>query len=914
MTLKNFKSHRDRQFEFQPGTNAICGENGAGKTSILEAIGWTLFDYIGDYNKDDLVRNGASSGQARVVFLSNRDGRTYEAQRCTSRGYTLFDPQLNQRLPYTLIKEEVLPWLRQHLGVSPGTDLAKLFASTIGIPQGTFTADFLLTATNRKPIFDKILKVEEYREVYKKLAHLNKHAEMLVEVLKQDIARYTEELQEFEVVFEQRQVQSQEIDRVQTALQQAQAQVTQLQVEQDQLTTQAVQLEQVEIQIQRCTDRLQTQTQQLDRLQTDYTQAEQAVTLCTHHRDAYQTFLQAEKALQELEQHRLTEQQLQRSQRQQEKQLSDRQLQLQTVTLQLEDLAQATATIAQLKPLVQQQTDLEQTQQDLAQQLQQCRDRRQTLKVQEKQLAETRSRQAQVEKGIARLQPLQTSVQQIPDLEQQQQRYQQQLSQTAAAKQFEAELQQLFTQAQTQGDRYLTQVQQTEATLRTLQQAVPQWTETLEAAVTTLYTGRHWQQNFLFSLEELLQDLAEQAVGSKLEQQLQKVQMQLQTARLHQSDVANLPRLLDDRRELDSALQDLQTTLTMLHTELEVEPSLQQQQTQLTATLADLNDPRGQSRLLQQKLQQQPQLQTQVQTMQAAVAETEAAIAQLHQQLATFADLTVEIQSQQKLREQHRAAYEAYLSHRELANLHKERYERWQTAIAQRQTLEQELQQARETSDRLRQSFDPVQFQAVQIAYQNAKDQCIALTASLPDKQRMLENLDRQLEKLRSTQAKRDQAELDLTQKRKIEKFVKFARKVYDDASKRIPERYVQRISSEADRLFRELLNRPNVGLEWTKDYEILVQEGAHTRRLINLSGGEQMCAALAVRLALLKVLADIDIAFFDEPTTNMDRPRREHLAAAIANIKTFRQLFVISHDDTFEKVTENIIFIEREA
>jgi exonuclease SbcC len=68
------------------------------------------------------------------------------------------------------------------------------------------------------------------------------------------------------------------------------------------------------------------------------------------------------------------------------------------------------------------------------------------------------------------------------------------------------------------------------------------------------------------------------------------------------------------------------------------------------------------------------------------------------------------------------------------------------------------------------------------------------------------------------------------------------------------------------------------------------------------------------VRLALLKVLADIDIAFFDELTTNMDRPRRESLAEAISRIRSFNQLFVISHDDTFEKVTENVIVVERDS
>ncbi len=38
VVLKNFKSHSDREFSFQLGTNAICGENGAGKSSILAAI------------------------------------------------------------------------------------------------------------------------------------------------------------------------------------------------------------------------------------------------------------------------------------------------------------------------------------------------------------------------------------------------------------------------------------------------------------------------------------------------------------------------------------------------------------------------------------------------------------------------------------------------------------------------------------------------------------------------------------------------------------------------------------------------------------------------------------------------------------------------------------------------------------
>ena len=53
-------------------------------------------------------------------------------------------------------------------------------------------------------------------------------------------------------------------------------------------------------------------------------------------------------------------------------------------------------------------------------------------------------------------------------------------------------------------------------------------------------------------------------------------------------------------------------------------------------------------------------------------------------------------------------------------------------------------------------------------------------------------------------------------------------------------------------------------------------------------------------------------IAFFDEPTTNMDAERRENLAVQLSNIKHFDQLFVISHDDTFEGYVDNVVTIER--
>ena len=67
------------------------------------------------------------------------------------------------------------------------------------------------------------------------------------------------------------------------------------------------------------------------------------------------------------------------------------------------------------------------------------------------------------------------------------------------------------------------------------------------------------------------------------------------------------------------------------------------------------------------------------------------------------------------------------------------------------------------------------------------------------------------------------------------------------------------------------------------------------------------------MRLALLREVSAIDIALFDEPTANLDDHRRDNLAERILNVKGFSQLFVISHDDIFERDTDNVVRVAKE-
>jgi exonuclease SbcC len=155
----------------------------------------------------------------------------------------------------------------------------------------------------------------------------------------------------------------------------------------------------------------------------------------------------------------------------------------------------------------------------------------------------------------------------------------------------------------------------------------------------------------------------------------------------------------------------------------------------------------------------------------------------------------------------------------------------------------------------------------------------------------------------------------EFREKERLEKVLEttdFIRTTLKDAAPLVARNYVWHVSQEANLLYRDITGNAERTLKWTEDYSISLEEGGYDRPFVSLSGGEQMAAALSVRLALLKQLSDIRVAFFDEPTTNMDAERRENLAQQIGQIHHFDQLFVISHDDTFDSYMDNEIRVEK--
>ena len=915
VTLNNFKTHKDKQFEFEPGTNAICGENGAGKTSILEAIAWVLFNYQGSYKKEDLIRNGASSAQVRVAFISSRDSRTYEVQRSTNQGYLLFDPQLNERLPYTRTKDEVLPWLRQHLGVSPGTDLAQLFANTIGVPQGTFTADFLLTAEKRKPIFDTVLKVEEYRETYKQSNGLRRYSEAQSQRLKDLIEQYEESLENWDGLQENSQKLLAEIKANESQLADLEKKSQTLDKKRKQVQEQAEKVRTAQAQKQALIGQISAQQAAQARIADALIKAQQAADVCTQQQAAHDAFVSAEAQIQALNESNLERQTLIKEQQQIQQTLAKSQNELSRLEAQIEQFATAEKEIEDLEGSVERQTQLEgqqQTLQQIAQQFANIRFQQKSL-IAQSQTVERDS--AQVAKDLARLSGLQDVIAQIPQWEEQQTKLQTQLSRVEAAQQFEKEIQALADRGKGKQDAYRQQVADT---LKTLDSWTKEFTGIDKASIIpireALFQGGIISKETLSGLSDILADLSGQTNRAQIQQQQRALQTQLRDAYAKKGELVSVGAQKKKQEQLTQQKQQIQQQLSDIEKQLSEETQTTQALEQLSAQLQQLNNPKGRQQILQKTIQQKNIVEKQlreIKVSQQGSKEREGAIAQ---QLRSFEALDTQLQSHQQSKQKHQKGYLLYLQNQQSAQQVETITAETKSAAAVLADLQKQSSEIDEQIKTLTAEFDPEAFAALDKEFSEVNSNADQIRGSLPQQRQRFTELEAQIKGLEATAQKRDQAQEDLKQKERVKRFVNYARKVYKAAGPRITERYVHNISREADRLFRELLNRQNVALTWSADYEITVQEGPHTRRFVNLSGGEQMCAALAVRLALLKILADIDVAFFDEPTTNMDKQRRVGLAEAIARIKSFNQLFVISHDDTFEQVTETVITVTRES
>ncbi len=86
LIIRNFKKFRRADVDFQDGLTGIVGSNGAGKSTIVEAITWALYGNRASSIKRDYIRNVRSGDSDSVeirlgLSLGSRELTIYRAMK-----------------------------------------------------------------------------------------------------------------------------------------------------------------------------------------------------------------------------------------------------------------------------------------------------------------------------------------------------------------------------------------------------------------------------------------------------------------------------------------------------------------------------------------------------------------------------------------------------------------------------------------------------------------------------------------------------------------------------------------------------------------------------------------------------------------------------------------------------------------
>ena len=309
-----------------------------------------------------------------------------------------------------------------------------------------------------------------------------------------------------------------------------------------------------------------------------------------------------------------------------------------------------------------------------------------------------------------------------------------------------------------------------------------------------------------------------------------------------------------------------------------------------------------------------------------------------------------------------------------LQRMNEENAER-QTRLSTLQKELEELQSLKRTADNIASNLQTLLYKRETLTSQmeGEKGEIERLSLDLEKKQKVVEDLRKRLEELRSQKIEFDLTELQRVRESRDELFREYSRLKSQlsllesrkiDVGKRIDE-LKQRIDSAQNKIdklnkCREIIEiidsirdgyrniQPKLRTEFVKTLERFVQQVLDTltgeessllqikidetyspivisegykREVSNLSGGERTLLAFAYRLGIGQLIMQsrtgfgLHLLILDEPTESLGREDGsiDRLAEAISRLKTIEQIIAVTHSEAFAEKAEHVIRLEKE-
>lgn len=207
--LVDFLAHGDTKLEFENGVTVFVGDNGAGKSSIIDAITFALFGHHTRKSNKGLIKRGSNQGYAKIVFSIN--SKQYEAVRkIDSKGILAAKFSETTNGKHTEIaageRKQFGESMTQEVEKTIGLDFEKLKIASI-VQQGELNAIINAKPKEFKELLNAIIGIDKLDVASESMKTVNKefrknirekvgYDDTHIEILSRDLERYQNEIKD----------------------------------------------------------------------------------------------------------------------------------------------------------------------------------------------------------------------------------------------------------------------------------------------------------------------------------------------------------------------------------------------------------------------------------------------------------------------------------------------------------------------------------------------------------------------------------------------------------------------------------------------------------------------------------------------------------------------------------------------
>lgn len=199
LELNNFRKHRKLRLKFKEGVTGIVGDNGTGKSSIIEALLFALTGSLFNGTKDDAISLGEDTGDVKITFILNGKKGVLQRWLSGSKVQLSYDGAIPLKKAGE-VKElwdkllQVGPEIISKVIIAQQGNIPLLFSGDSSIREKIFQKIFLVPNTEkvRSTISKNYLKqlppllpIEDIEDLRNEIHNIKKEIEGLKEEIKQ---------------------------------------------------------------------------------------------------------------------------------------------------------------------------------------------------------------------------------------------------------------------------------------------------------------------------------------------------------------------------------------------------------------------------------------------------------------------------------------------------------------------------------------------------------------------------------------------------------------------------------------------------------------------------------------------------------------------------------------------------------